>query len=848
MTRPENIGPRAGWVALSVAALMVAGLAGSAPRGAGSGSLTGAAAVQRLRAEGSEPSLRAALLAARYRAEPEPAAVQPAYRASNPAQRLAVRFAPRAMELTHSGPRSKHQTRVSLNAVGRGSQREAVRTTLGQAVDNRVEYAHRTPSGVAVREWYLNEPAGLEQGFVLPAAPAGSAQASLTLTLAVAGDLDVDLLPDGQRAHLRDANGEAVLSYGGLKVWDAEGRVLASRLQAGRNAHELQLAVQDADAVYPVTIDPVWTQQQLFSGSDSVNGDRFGNAIALDANTVVVGSYLDNIGATSDPGSAFIFTRSGTTWTQQAKLTASDAAANDEFGTAVGISGNTVTVGAPRADIGANVDQGAAYVFTRTGTTWTQQQKLVAADGSADDQFGTAVDVDANTAVVGAYFDDTAAVSNHGSAYVWTRSGVTWTLQQKLVAADAATGDRLGVSVAVDVDTIITGAYQDNVSVADQGSAYVWTRSGATWTEQQQLIASDAADSDQFGWSVALSGNTAVVGADFDDVGANANQGSAYVFLRSSGVWMQQAQLFASDGAANDKFGWSVGVDVDTAVVGAYAATVGANAGQGAAYVYGRSGTAWSQQQKLTAATGNVSSEFGIGVTVQSDTVLVGADRQNNPTNNGAVFAFTSQPSPPVITAVAATGVSKTAATITWTTDVSSSSTVEYGVTNALGSTATGAAGTSHTVSLPSLTAGRTYFYRVRSITTGGTAPVSESISPAGGNLLFVTAPNVGTVVAGFSMRRLAGTIFVPVTVTNTGASPVTGASLTAASLRGTGTGNPSTPTLPASLGVIPAGGSVTTTLQFSGGLGVAGATGTLTLGVESSDGTIGIGYRTTLP
>ncbi|MSQ08671.1 MAG: hypothetical protein EXR44_05165, partial [Dehalococcoidia bacterium] len=204
------------------------------------------------------------------------------------------------------------------------------------------------------------------------------------------------------------------------------------------------------------------------------------------------------------------------TWTQQQKLTASDGAANDFFGYSVAVSGDTAVVGA----WGDDSAKGSAYVFTRSGSTWTQQQKLTASDGAAIDYFGYSVAVSGDTAVVGAYGDD----SYKGSAYVFTRSGSTWTQQQKLTASDGAANDYFGGSVAVSGDTAVVGAYGDD---SEKGSAYVFTRSGSTWTQQQKLTASDGAANDFFGWSVAVSGDTAVVGARSDD----SSKGSAYMFV-----------------------------------------------------------------------------------------------------------------------------------------------------------------------------------------------------------------------------------------------------------------------------------------------------------------------------
>lgn len=390
----------------------------------------------------------------------------------------------------------------------------------------------------------------------------------------------------------------------------------------------------------PIVPDAVGQSAKLIA-SDGGASDSFGISLAISGDAAIIGALGDDIGANTDQGSAYIFVRSGTTWTQQAQLTASDGAANDWFGGRVAISGDTAVVGAFTDDIGANTDQGSVYVFVRSGTTWTQQTQLTAADGSASDRFGFSVAVSGDTAVVGAHWDDIGGNLDIGSAYVFVRSGTTWLQQVKLTPSDGAANDQFGVRVALSGDTAVVGANLDNISASDQGSAYVFVRSGATWSQQAKLIATDAAANDQFGGSVAVDGDTAIVGAYLDDVGANTDQGSAYVFVRSGTTWTQQAKLTASDGAANDFFG-SVAISGDTVVVGAYVDDVVSNTNQGSAYVFVRAGSAWAQQTKLTASDGAANDWFGSSVAVSGDTVLVSAHLDDIDTNadQGSTYVF----------------------------------------------------------------------------------------------------------------------------------------------------------------------------------------------------------------
>jgi hypothetical protein len=440
-----------------------------------------------------------------------------------------------------------------------------------------------------------------------------------------------------QQAILTADDGEAGDNFGVSVALFGDIALVGARLDdVGANADQGSAYVYARSGM-------VWTQQAKFTGGDGAAADSFGVPVALSGDTALVGAFVDDVGANVDQGSAYVFTRSGTAWTQQIKLVTGDGAAWSYFGYSVALSGDTALVGVYADDVGTNVDQGSAYVFVRNGTAWTQQAKLTAEDGAANDNFGISVALSGDTLLIGADGDDVAGNVDQGSAYVFVRSGGVWTQKAHLIAGDGAAYDHFGVSVALSGDTALVGAYFDTVgSNSRQGSAYVFARSGAAWTQQAQLTAADGARSDHFGVSVALSGDTALVGAYFDDVGASFNQGSAYVYTRNGMAWTQQAKLTAADGSTSDNFGGSVAVSGDTALVGAVLDTVGANSSQGSAYVYTRNGTVWGQQAKLTASGGE-SQWFGFSVALSGDTALVGAFLSSVGTNvyQGAAFLYT---------------------------------------------------------------------------------------------------------------------------------------------------------------------------------------------------------------
>ncbi|MGE0887026.1 MAG: PKD domain-containing protein [Blastocatellales bacterium] len=369
-------------------------------------------------------------------------------------------------------------------------------------------------------------------------------------------------------------------NFGGAVAIDGDTLVIGA---SGYNSNAAYVFVRSGTA---------WTEQQKLVPSDGVSGDNFGDSVAINGDTIVVGAWSDDIGANINQGSAYVFVRSGSTWFQQQKLTASDAIAQEEFGHSVAISGDTIVIGNTYNQIGSNFYQGSAYVYLRTGTIWAEQQKLIATDGAAGDNFGNSVAISGDTIVVGALGDDIGSNINQGSAYVFTRSGSAWFEDQKLTASDGAGagfgtgGDHFGSAVTINRDTIVIGSPDDNTA---QGSAHVFIRSGTIWSEHQKLTASDGAGEGNylgFGYSLAIREDIIVVGPYDDDIGSNTNQGSAYVFARSGTVWSEQQKLIISDGARGDSFGRSISISGDTLVAGSPGEDIVINENQGSAYVY----------------------------------------------------------------------------------------------------------------------------------------------------------------------------------------------------------------------------------------------------------------------
>ncbi|MSU37417.1 MAG: hypothetical protein EXS36_20425 [Pedosphaera sp.] len=649
--------------------------------------------------------------------------------AQNPAHGLRSTFTREGLRLEVRSGEATHQVAWRLDSLGYGAAQITVPAGELKVSGQRVELA-RGPSPTphsALRvphlvEWFNNTPGGLEHGFTLAERPAANPRGeALSLVLAVTGDLAPQADAAGQNLLLRDAAGQTVLTYEKLKVWDATGAELPATMQVADG--KVTLTVPEANAHYPLTIDPTFAQEAYLKASNTGGSDWFGRSVAVSGDTVVVGAGQESSNATgvngndndnslAYSGAAYVFVRTGMTWTQQAYLKASNTDASDFFGYAVAVSGDTVVVGAvyeASNATGINGDQsnnsltysGAAYVFVRSGTNWTQQAYLKASNAGAFDEFGWSVAVSGDTVVVGAHYEssnttgingngnDNSAM-NSGAAYVFVRSGTTWSQQAYLKASNTGAGDQFGISVAVSGNTVVVGAFfessnatgingngNDN-SLRYSGAAYVFVRNGATWTQQAYLKASNTGSNDGFGYEVDVSGDTVVVGAwseDSNATGVNGNgadnsadfSGAAYVFVRSGTTWSQQAYLKASNTGAGDQFGISVAVSGDTVVVGANneasnATGINGNGNDnsllysGAAYVFVRNGATWSQQAYLKASNTGANDRFGVAVAVSSGTVVVGANNEasnatgvnpgpvaeanNSAINSGAVYIF----------------------------------------------------------------------------------------------------------------------------------------------------------------------------------------------------------------
>lgn len=335
----------------------------------------------------------------------------------------------------------------------------------------------------------------------------------------------------------------------------------------------------------------------LRSATGGSSKDGFGSAVAISGDYAVVGAPRDDVGSNADQGSAYVFVRTNGTWVQQAKISASDGAAGDLFGTSVSISGDVLVVGAPADDAGLSLNSGSVYIFSRNGTSWVQQARLTASDAAAGDEFGGSVSIDGDYLLVGASLDNINANTDQGSAYVFFNNRTQWVQQAKLTATSVANAS-MGESVSIHNNIAVVGAPRHTAAGITSGAAFVYVRSGTTWTLEATLLESNPANGNRFGQSVAVSGSNILVGAPGKRVFDVPDEGMAFVYTRilfgSVNVWTQQSGLYLPGTSYPDiLFGARVALSGNYALVCSERLTED-NYAAGMAFLFQRSGSDWN--------------------------------------------------------------------------------------------------------------------------------------------------------------------------------------------------------------------------------------------------------------
>lgn len=408
----------------------------------------------------------------------------------------------------------------------------------------------------------------------------------------------------------------------------------------GRSVTACALAVVPAVGAWAGGWDCFPQERAKLMAADRAAGDMFGRSAAWSGNTALIGAFEKAIDGVEYAGAAYVFVqRPDGTWDQQARLTAGDFQYGDRFGGCVALWGDTALIGAP-----GHGTRGAAYVFQRSADTWVQEATLTVSD--VVEAFGRCVLLADGTAYVSA----ARAPGEHaypGVIYVFERNGESWTQAEPLTPSDGSAGDGFGMAMDIWGDTLLAGApWQDLPGVSDAGATYLFERVGGQWQETARLTAYDAGASDNFGRSVAVRNNVAVVGAPLNDHSGLTNVGAVYLYTRAPAGWVFWKKLVASDARSGDEFGWTVALTDDRILIGApWDSYLGERVSVGSVYVFipGRHG--WEEGVKLAAADGGVGDSLGYSLAAQGHSVLAGAAYDNHPgaRHAGSAYVFDAE-------------------------------------------------------------------------------------------------------------------------------------------------------------------------------------------------------------
>jgi hypothetical protein len=521
---------------------------------------------------------------------------------------------------------------LSLAAWGRSTDLVPAGVARLARAEGWVEYRR-----VGLVEWYLDDAGAIEQGFTVLERPAGEGR--LRLELAFDGGrvpVSATVLSGADDARFEVAG--SVLHYTGLVAFDATGRELEAALSS--DGCRLAIEVDDRGAAYPLTIDPwIWSEDAKLIAGDPDPGDNFGNALAIDGDTAVICAWWDDNAHGIKAGAAYVFEHdSSGAWAEVVKLVPGSGCAGNSFGASAALDGDTAAVAAADCNYLGLFNPGVVHVFGRDEggpDAWGEVAEIRPSTSGLGAQFGVGLAIDGDRMLVGAPFHPLAPYLHSGAAYIFERDPITgtWTEVAFLVPLDPAYDDRFGNGVALDGDTAVVGAYFDdlvNGQYGHEGAAFVYERDvggPGAWGLVTKLLPSDLAMDDNFGFDVALLGDTVLVSSHHDDHAGGVEAGSVYVFDRNLGGpnnWGEVTKLTAANGNYKDYFGRSIALTEDLAVIGAYGAGGDANPGTGAAYLFERGPglESWSQVARIVQSDPEAWDGFGFNVSLSGTTLL----------------------------------------------------------------------------------------------------------------------------------------------------------------------------------------------------------------------------------
>lgn len=638
-------------------------------------------------AAGHAESTMTEVLRAHARQRHAAVAVADELRAENVGQRWSIEFDGRGVRVL---PRLGNWSwGLELDSYGVGTLGPVGDRALCVASDGeRVSYDWDE----RLEEWFINGPNGLEHGFTVrerPLASGPAGDAPLCLAFSVRGGLCAELSADSRSVSFVGESGSVRLRYDDLHAFDAQGTALDAWIEVDDGT--LRLFVDERAAEYPITIDPL-AQQAYLKPLVIDDVDMFGYRVETDGETILIATSMEDSASKTNAlnnsapyaGAAYVFSRSSGEWVQEAYLKAGHPDTDDYFGhMRPGISGDLIAVGSVKEDSlatginGNSADNsgwmvGAVYVYHRSGSVWTQDAYIKASNAESGDDFGNLA-LDGNTLMVCAPGEDSGdvndpadnSVDRAGAVYVFERIGGVWSQQAYLKSPTPTEDEAFGGSVELDGDFAL-------ISTRDPESVHVFHRIGGVWTHEAVLAPSLPIYNDDYGWGLGLSGDVAVVGAFGDSSGvigdptdnSMASAGAAYVFRRSGTSWSQEAYLKHPDPNPGDAFGFSVDIDGDRILIGAWGddgSAIGLGGSphvdgigmSGAALLYRYAGGAWSFEEYIKSSNSNQRDQFGYALSLENDLMVVGApwedsrsvgvngdQTDNSGDYNGAAYVF----------------------------------------------------------------------------------------------------------------------------------------------------------------------------------------------------------------
>jgi len=380
------------------------------------------------------------------------------------------------------------------------------------------------------------------------------------------------------------------------------------------------------------------TEIQKLLTSDGATNDLFGVSISISGNYAIVGASGDSDNG-DETGSAYVFYKNSGTWELLDKLTAIDGAEGDKFGDAVSIYGDYLVIGAPYDDVNGTWS-GSIYIYHNISGSWELDSKITASVGASYDRFGNSVSIFGDYIIVGSMWDDYNGHSDTGSAYIIHNNSGNWEETQKITASDGNNNDHFGSSVSISTNYAVIGANNDLNSGERTGSAYIFYNNSGNWEEEEKILASDHDDDDRFGDSVSISDNHVIIGAWGDNNNGN-HGGSAYLFHKISGYWDQESKITADDVEGYDNFGCSVSISGDYAIIGSRGNDDNGST-SGSAYVfYNHPVASWIQTDKLLASDGSEGDFLGSSVSISDNNIFVGAKfDDDNGDDSGSAYTY----------------------------------------------------------------------------------------------------------------------------------------------------------------------------------------------------------------